>query len=37
MSDFTKSGDYFVKDLLREIWDKANRDYGFRHIPPCCG
>jgi ribonuclease Z len=28
MSDFTKSGDYFMKEELTEIWDKVNRDYG---------
>ena len=28
MSDFTKSGDYFMKDLLEQIWDEVNQKYG---------
>jgi ribonuclease Z len=28
MSEFIKSGDYFMKELLSEIWDEVNRNYG---------
>ena len=27
MSDFTKSGDYFMKEELTEMWDKINKKY----------
>jgi ribonuclease Z len=28
MSDFTKSGDYFMKDLLQKVWGDVNKKYG---------
>ncbi len=28
MSEFTKSGDFFMKDLLSEIWDDVNKNNG---------
>jgi len=28
MSDFTKSGDYFMKDLLQQVWGETNNKYG---------
>ena len=27
MSAFTKSGDYFMKEELTEMWDKINKKY----------
>jgi hypothetical protein len=30
MSDFTKSGDYFMKDLLQQIWGEVNEKYGSK-------
>jgi ribonuclease Z len=26
MSDFVKSGDYFMKELLQQIWDEVNEN-----------
>ena len=35
MSDFTKSGDYFMKDILTEIWDEVNKRSGTNvKLPP---
>ncbi len=28
MSEFTKSGDYFMKDVLTDLWDEVNRENG---------
>jgi ribonuclease Z len=28
MSEFTVSGDYFMKELLQEIWDETNEQFG---------
>ena len=28
MSEFTKSGDFFMKALLFDIWDEVNKEYG---------
>jgi ribonuclease Z len=28
MSDFTKSGDYFMEDLLQKVWGDVNKKYG---------
>jgi len=30
MSDFTKSGDFFMKDLLDKIWGEVNEKYGSK-------
>ena len=28
MSDFTRSGEYFMTDILQKLWDDINREYG---------
>ncbi len=35
VSDFTRSGDYFMKEELTEIWDEVNKKYGTDvKLPP---
>ena len=34
MSDFTKSGDFFMKALLFDIWDEVNKEYGTDVVLP---
>ena len=35
LSDFTKSGDYFMRELLTDIWDDINQQYGTDvQLPP---
>jgi hypothetical protein len=35
MSEFVKSGDFFMKEELTKIWDEVNKEYGTdAKLPP---